>query len=369
MSLRRTALYDIHVRLNARLVDFAGWEMPLLYRGIVEEHVYTRTVSSFFDVSHMGRYKLIGDGAVGLLQRVFTRNVADQAVGQARYGHICKEDGGILDDVIVSRHAAHWGIVCNASNREKIGKWLAKHASKGVTIEDITEQTCMVAIQGPKTFGILGKLLPVPIQQLKRYHFTEGKYLGVDFAIFRTGYTGEDGVEIVVPAAAAPLAGEMLDSDESEREGADQIKPAGLGARDTLRLEAGMPLYGHELNEEIDSISAGQAWCVDLTKDFIGAETMRRVAEHGPTYQLVGLVLDGKRTARQHYPVLADGNEVGEVTSGALSPTLGKSIAMAYVPPARAAVGTRLQVHVKGNLIDATIVPLPFYKRPKTPKS
>jgi aminomethyltransferase len=259
--------------------------------------------------------------------------------------------------------------VCNASNREKIGAWLARHAGKNVTLEDRTEQTVMVAIQGPRTFEILGKVLPVPIQQIKRYHFIEGQYLGVEFAIFRTGYTGEDGVEIVVPAAAAPLAGEMLGGGEDESSAAAQVKPAGLGARDTLRLEAGMPLYGHELNEEIDSISAGQAWCVDLSKDFIGVEAMRRVAERGPTHQLVGLVLDGKRTARQHFGVLAGGKAVGEVTSGTLSPTLGNSIAMAFVPPAHAAVGTRLQVDIKGKAIDAMVVPLPFYKKPKKPTS
>jgi len=367
----RTALYDMHVELGARLVEFAGWEMPLLYTGIVEEHLHTRAVCSLFDVSHMGRLKLTGVGSQALLQRVCTRNVGDQAVGQSRYSHMCKETGGILDDVIVSRYPSHWLVVCNASNREKILAWLRRHAEgTDVQVEDQTLQTAMVALQGPKTLDIAARLLaglPLPLADLKRYHFLSGNYAGFEFTVFRSGYTGEDGLEVILPATAAGLAWQFMRGAEDRPPDATEatVKPAGLGARDTLRLEAAMPLYGHELTEEVDSLSAGQGWCVDLSKVFIGAEAMRRIKERGFKRKLVGLELEGKRTARQHYAVLAGGKPVGEVTGGTFSPTLNKSIAMAYVPPEHAQPGTRLAVDIKGKPIDAVVVPLPFYKRPK----
>lgn len=362
----RTALYDIHVELGARLVDFAGWEMPLLYTGIVEEHLHTRSASSLFDVSHMGRLEVSGDAAGDLLQRICTRNVGDQEVGQSRYSHVCNEGGGVLDDVIVSRYESHWLVVCNASNREKIFAWLRQHAAgSDVRVEDVTLETAMVAIQGPATMAIAAALLPFPVAELKRYHFLAGEYVGVSYTIFRSGYTGEDGLEVIMPAGAASLVWQFVRGGEGGESGANIVKPAGLGARDTLRIEAAMPLYGHELTEEVDSISAGLGWCVDLNKDFIGAEAMRRVKQRGPKTRLVGLELAGKRTARPHYAVLAGGRPVGEVTSGAFSPTLGRSIAMAYVSAECGEVGTALRVDIKGKLSDAVVVPLPFYKRPK----
>jgi aminomethyltransferase len=227
---------------------------------------------------------------------------------------------------------------------------------------DNTEGTAMVALQGPKVIDRVAGVLPVDIKALKRYGFESGSYMGLlKFTIFRSGYTGEDGVEMIIPAKVAPLAMKLI-AGKTEKETAT-IKPAGLGARDTLRLEAGMPLYGHELSESIDPISAGLGWAVDLNKDFIGAEALRKIASEGPKRKLVGLELEGKRIARQGSPVIHDGKSIGEVTSGTLSPTLGKSIAMAYVDSALAREGTSLEVDLKGSVVSAKVVKLPFYKR------
>lgn len=357
--MRKTPLFDFHVQQGAKIVDFAGWEMPLLYVGIVEEHVHTRQGASLFDVSHMGRIEFRGGDAEKLLQRVCTRQLGDAQPGVSRYSHVCKEDGGILDDVIVSRYEDHWFMVCNASNREKILGWLQKQ-SKGmdVTIQDITEDTCMVALQGPKVLPLLIDKLPLPIQDLKRYRFLTGSYMGTPYSIARSGYTGEDGVEVILPAGVAPLLMGIV--PEMVNLG---VKPAGLGARDTLRMEAAMPLYGHELTEDVDSITSGQAWAVDLKKDFIGVEPMRKLVENGLKTKLVGLELDGRRIARQHAAVHNGGKRVGEVTSGTFSPTLQKSIAMAYVPAHAAELGTNLEVDLGGKRTGAVVVKLPFYKR------
>ncbi|GMV98118.1 MAG: aminomethyltransferase [Phycisphaerae bacterium] len=343
------------------MVDFAGWEMPLLYTGIIEEHLHTRRAASLFDVSHMGRLELRGKDAEAVLQRVCTRQLADAQPGQSRYSHVCNERGGILDDVIVSRYEDHWLVVCNASNREKIVNWLLRHsAGRDVTLEDQTESTVMVALQGPGVIPALREKLPLPIGDLKRYRFLWGEYLGFSYSIFRSGYTGEDGVEVIVPAAVMPLVGGLLGTLLGGENG---LKPAGLGARDTLRLEAAMPLYGHELNEDVDSITAGQAWCVDLNKDFIGAEPMRRLVASGLSRKLVGLELEGRRIARQRASVHSGGEAVGEVTSGTFSPTLGKSIALAFVRADLAEPGTGLEVDLGGRRSGATVVKLPFYKR------
>ena len=352
----KTPLYNFHVQRGAKMVDFAGWQLPLLYTGIVEEHQHTRRAVSVFDISHMGRLELRGDGAEALLQRVCTRQLGDAAVGQSRYSHVCNESGGILDDVIVSRYEDRWLMVCNGANREKILGWLTRQGP-GVRIDDRTESTFMVAVQGPLAIEKLGKKLPVPVTDLKRYRFRSGTHMFVPYTVFRSGYTGEDGVEIILPSLLGGMAAGWI-IDNEDHEGA---RPAGLGARDTLRLEAAMPLYGHELTEEVDSISAGLAWCVDLNKDFIGVEALRRVAEKGPDRKLVGLELEGKRIARQHAPVLDGDRIVGQVTSGTFGPTVQKSIAMAYVQADRADEGQRLLVDISGHKIEAVVVKLPFY--------
>jgi aminomethyltransferase len=346
------------------MVDFAGWEMPILYRGIVDEHEQTRRSGSIFDVSHMGRVYFSGPDALKFLERIATRRLSDQNVGQSRYSLVCNEAGGVMDDVIISRDSKNWLMVCNASNREKLLEYFLQTRRKmdfDLDIADQTEATAMVAIQGPKVIDRLSGVLPVDIKAMKRYHFQSGSIMLVKFTLFRGGYTGEDGIELIIPAKMAGMAIKLL-AGKTDRPDAT-IKPAGLGARDTLRLEAGMPLYGHELTEQIDPISAGLGWAVDLTKDFVGAEVLRKIQQEGPKRKLVGLELEGKRIARQGTPILADGKAVGETTSGVVGPTVQKSIAMAYVDADHAMEGTALSADLKGSNIAGKVVKLPFYKR------
>lgn len=359
----RTALYETHKRLGARLIDFGGWEMPVMYRGIQDEHAYTRTASSIFDVSHMGRLIFKGADAEALLQHVCTRNIARLKVGRSGYSHVCNESGGILDDVIVSRFEDRLVMVCNAGNREKIGAHLNKQAAgRKVTIDDTTTKTVMMAVQGPATMALFNDNVPIKIGDIGRYGCLTGSYMTQPYTIFRSGYTGEDGVEVVLGASVGVLVWDYL--TQPGEGGRVTVRPAGLGARDTLRLEAGMPLYGHELNENIDPLSAGCGWCVDLEKEFIGAAALRKISAEGPRRKITGLVLEGRRIARQGTKVHSGDREVGEVTSGTLSPTLDKSIALAYVDSALSVEGKSLFVAIRDERIAATVVPLPFYKRP-----
>ena len=366
--MERTALYDTHERLGARLIDFGGWEMPILYSGITDEHAHTRTASSIFDVSHMGRLMVKGDDAEALLQWVCTRNIEKLKVGRSGYSHLCNERGGVLDDVIVSRYEDKYLVVCNAGNRPKILAHLQQHAEgRKVKIDDTTTATVMLAVQGPATMEMFAKnldKLPINLDKMGRFGFTSGSYMGMTYSIFRSGYTGEDGLEVVLPSLAGALVWDYLTQDGGEDR--VTIKPAGLGARDTLRLEAGMPLYGHELSEDIDPISAGCKWCVDLKTDFLGADALRKIEADGPARKITGLVLEGKRIARQGAKVFAGDRDIGEVTSGTLSTTLEKSIAMAYVDASAAEPDAVLDVDLRGRRVAATVVPLPFYKRKST---
>lgn len=363
-SLLRTPLYDTHVELGGRIVEFAGWLMPVAFAGIVEEHHHTRNACSVFDVSHMGRLSITGKDRERFLNRVCTRNLVDGEVGRSYYTHICKENGGVLDDVIASPFEDRWGLVCNGINREKIANWLNAHSSGfDVSIRDETISTAMLAIQGPKTMELAEQITGRDLSGLKRYRFTTYELMGMRIIVYRSGYTGEDGLEVVLPAGAVRLLIPNLLGTKDQPH--PVIKPAGLGARDTLRIEAGMPLYGHELSEDIDSLTAGQGWCVDLTQDFIGAQAMRKLKEQGLPRQLAGLELDGRRIARQNYTVYLGAQEVGEVTSGTLSPTLGTSIAMAFLASEHTAEGSELEVELGRTRVTASVVKLPFYKRPK----
>jgi len=363
--LKRTPFHDFHVAAGAKLVEFAGWEMPILYRGIVDEHEQTRNSGSLFDVSHMGRLYFNGKDAQKFLDHVLTRNVAQQKVGQSRYSLACNESGGVIDDVIVSRDEGHWLVVCNASNRERLVRHfeVARQERGGfdVRLDDRTESTAMVALQGPRVIDKLSEVLPTDLRSLKRYSFANDEVMMTRFTVFRSGYTGEDGVEMILPAKAATMAMRMLDA-RADRPGAT-IRPAGLGARDTLRLEAAMPLYGHELGDAIDPLSAGLAWAVDLGgKEFIGAGALREKMARGIQRRLVGLELEGRRIARQGTPVKLNGKVVGEVSSGTFSPTLQKSIAMAFVESS-IGEGAEVVADLKGTDNPAKVVKLPFYKR------
>ena len=271
----------------------------------------------------------------------------------------------MLDDIIISRDAKNWIMVCNASNREKLMKYFGevrKDSGLDFDMSDQTEGTAMIAIQGPKVIERLGSSFPTDLKALKRYHFASDTIMMmVKYTVFRSGYTGEDGVELIIPAKLAGMAIKML-AGKTDKPDAT-IKPAGLGCRDTLRLEAGMPLYGHELGETIDPLSAGLGWAVDLNKDFVGVKKLREIQKAGPARKLVGLELEGKRIARQGTPIMADGKVVGEVTSGTFGPTIQKSIAMAFVDSALAAEGTQLSADLKGTMNPAKVVKSQFYKR------
>ena len=359
----QTPLHGFHRQTGATLVDFAGWEMPVTYEGLIAEHNHTRQHASIFDVSHMGRIEFSGKDAEGLMEWLNTRPIASMQPGQSRYSHMCREDGGILDDVIVSRMDNRFMVVCNASNRAKLMPWWQQHAEgKDVKITDRTDKTAMIAVQGPAAFDTMNELLPIDLDGLKRYHFRGGNMFGHEYLVARSGYTGEDGVEIIFPASLAETAVNMLVSRTAGSE--HPVKPAGLGARDTLRTEAGMPLYGHELSEDWDPITGGQAWVVGKDKDFVGREAIEAVRAN-PQRCLVGFEVDGKRTPRQGAGVAVNGEEVGVITSGVKSPTLEKIIAMGFVPPQHSEVGTQVQITLKAATLEAKVVPIPFYKASK----
>ena len=364
----QTPLQAFHRAAGARLVDFAGWEMPVVFASIIDEHNFTRRHCTIFDVSHMGRVEFRGPDAEKFMERLNTRNIGSAQPGMCRYSHMCKEDGGVLDDVIVSKAEDYFLVVCNAANREKLlGWWDAQRKGFDVEITDRTMETAMVAIQGPEAFETLGRLLPIPVDDVRRYRFKTGNVMGHELYLARSGYTGEDGLEIILPAQIALMAVRMLVSQSEEM--GRPIRAAGLGARDMLRLEAGMPLYGHELSEDWDSITAGQGWAVDLTKDFIGAAALQRVEQEGPRRRIAGFELDGKRIARPGAVILHDGAPVGEITSGTLSPTLEKSIAMGLLKAALAEPGTKVEIDIRGKTTGGTVVPLPFYKRRRSGQS
>lgn len=379
--MHETPLHKFHVDHGGKMVEFAGWHMPLVYTSVTEEHNQVRTSGGLFDVSHMGRVKMTGRHARKLLERLCTRKIGDMQPGQCRYSLVCNERGGIMDDVIVMRmDDDDFLVVVNASNREKLLGHFEKVRAAGedgglkVKIDDHTFKTAMVAIQGPKVMDLISKI-STEIPALKRYRFATKNYVVFKLYVSRTGYTGEDGVEVILPASAVEIAMKMLFKDVNMAAADAVIKPAGLAARDTLRLEAGMPLYGHELNEETNALGTGLDFAISLDKDqmergeaFIGMEALKRTRdEGGPRRTLVGLKLEGKRTARQGFGVKAGGKDVGIVTSAAPSPTLGCPIAMAYVDRDSAAEGTTVEIDSgKGGAgLAGVVCAMPFYKAPK----
>ncbi|MEX0875892.1 MAG: glycine cleavage system aminomethyltransferase GcvT [Phycisphaerales bacterium] len=374
-ALKPSPLQKYHQEYNAQMVEYAGWEMPIKYdTSIRDEHIQTRTSGGIFDVSHMGRLSFKGKDAVRLLEHTCSRKIGSMQEGQCRYGLICNEQGGVKDDVIVNRMGEkELLVVVNASNREKIIAHMESViAARGfdVNMEDRTEKTAMIAIQGPKVMDLIGKVSS-EIPQLKRYRFLVKNLMIIKLIVARTGYTGEDGVEVIMPASAVGMALKMLTKEVSQDGAEDLLKPCGLGARDTLRLEAGMPLYGHELGEEINALSCGIDFAIALDKSaetegetFIGQEALIKTRDGGgPDRKLVGIEIGSKRTARQGMDILIDGEKSGVVTSGCASPTLGKSIAMGFVPAGRSEVGTKLAIDAGRSQLDAVIVPMPFYKK------
>lgn len=357
-----TPLCAWHRENHGRMVDFAGWEMPVQYSSIVDEHNAVRSAAGLFDISHMGRLSLEGAEAVDFLNRIVTIDVGRMKPGQVRYTLVCNHAGGILDDVLVYRLDSRWELVVNASNRTKLLEWFEHTAGyAAIRLTDLTTQTAMLAIQGPRSAQIL--------QSFGLHSATELKYYtcrhqtcptGAPVLVSRTGYTGEDGFELTIPASEAVSVWEGLLTAGR----AAGLSPAGLGCRDTLRLEAGMPLYGHELNEQIDPLSAGLNFAVHFDKpEFHGKAALEKTLADRPRTKRVGLLLEGRRIARENSPVLADNQPIGHVTSGTFSPTLQQVIAMAFVPAGIETPGTALEVDIRGSRVSAITTGLPFYRR------
>jgi aminomethyltransferase len=359
-GLERTPLHAEHVRLEAKMVPFAGFDMPVQYpSGITAEHRAVRERAGLFDVSHMGELEVRGPAALELVQRISINDASRLGAGQAQYSAMCAEDGGIVDDLLVYRYPEHFMLVVNASNREKDLDWI-REAASGLDVEvvDRSEEVALIAIQGPRAREIVRPLTELPVDEIGYYRFRVGEIAGVAATVSGTGYTGEDGFELYVAAGdAATLWGALLDAGEGRG-----LRPAGLGARDSLRLEMGYPLYGNDLDEAHTPLEAGLGWLTKLAKgEFIGREALVRQKAEGVTRRLVGLVLTERGFPRPGYAVLASGREVGVVTSGTVSPTLGEGIAMAYVPADLAAPDTEVQLDVRGRTAGALVVRPPFY--------
>jgi aminomethyltransferase len=369
-TLARTPFHPWSAERGARFVDFAGWEMPMSYGSIIDEHHACRTGAAFFDVSHMGRLKFTGRHARKFLDRVCTRQILGMEKGQVRYSLVCNERGGVRDDVLVYCYDEDdYMMVVNASNRLKILDWfrsVKERENMTFQMEDVTADTAMAAIQGPKVMELVGGFSR-EIPTLKRYRFAEKSLMIAKLTVSRTGYTGEDGVELIMGSTVAKFVLPML---LREKDGVHaMVRPCGLGSRDSLRTEASMPLYGHEITEEIDPISAGLSFAVKLDKGqgdsregtFIGQEALQKIKAEGTKHTLVGFEVEGRRAARQGMAVHRGGEHVGHVTSGCLSPTLDKVIAMGYVPTELSAEGTEFEIDLGKMRTGAKIVKMPFY--------
>jgi aminomethyltransferase len=357
---QRTPLYDNHVRAGARLVEFAGWEMPVQYAGILAEHQAVRTQVGLFDVSHMGEVVFRGPKALEALNRIFTNDLSKVTDGQAQYGCLCRDNGGIVDDVVVYRRAADDLLVCvNAGNRAKDFEWLASHAG-GADVKNESDDWAQLALQGPLAAQLLQRLTRVNLSQMRSYRFAPGDVAGIPCLVARTGYTGEDGFELFCPSAQGPRLWDAL----MEAGKPEHLQPAGLGCRDSLRLEMAYRLYGSDMDDTTTPLEAGLAWVVKLDKgEFIGRQALQRQREQGLAKKLVGFTLVDTGIPRHGYPVLQDGRKVGDVTSGTKSPSLGTSIGLAYVPTALAAEGSTFAVEIRGRAAAARVVKTPFYVR------
>ncbi|MFQ5536191.1 MAG: glycine cleavage system aminomethyltransferase GcvT [Gemmatimonadota bacterium] len=358
--LKRTPLYDRHVALGGKLVPFAGFEMPVQYpTGITEEHRAVRRAAGLFDVSHMGEFHVAGPQALELVQHVTVNDASRLEVGQAQYSAMCRENGGVVDDLLVYRFPHHYLLVVNASNLDKDLAWIRSRAEAfDVSVEDRSDATALLALQGPAAREILRPLAVPDVDEVRYYHFVEGEVAGRPSVIAGTGYTGEDGFEIYLGAEDAPAVWDAV----MEVGGDAGVLPVGLGARDSLRLEMGYALYGHELDEEHTPLEAGLGWITKLDKGpFVGRDALARQKQEGVKRRLVGLKLQGRGFPRQGYPILRAGKPAGVVTSGIVSPSLGEGIAMGYVPADAARPGTELAVEIRGRAVPARVHRPPFY--------
>ncbi|MFD3447758.1 glycine cleavage system aminomethyltransferase GcvT [Microbacteriaceae bacterium 4G12] len=365
VTLQRTPLYDTYAKYGAKTIDFGGWELPVQFSSIKEEHEAVRTAAGLFDVSHMGEIEVTGPDSLSFLQRIATNDVSLLKDGAAQYTAMCYENGGTVDDLLIYKKADNeYLLVVNAANIQKDFEWLLSHAEGDVEVVNISAQIAQLAIQGPSAQAVLQKITSENLEEIKFFKFKNNMDLhGISALVSRTGYTGEDGFEIYCQSEDAPKLWDMLLEAGTE----EGLKPCGLGARDTLRFEATLPLYGQELTKEITPIETGIGFAVKTNKEeyFLGKEVLKVQKENGAPRKLVGIEMLERGIPRSHYVVFVGEEKIGEVTSGTQSPTLKKNIGLALLDVQYATQGTEIDVEIRGKRVKAVVVPTPFYKRSK----
>lgn len=360
--MKRTLLYNRHKALGAKFIEFAGWEVPLQYSGIIEEHHAVRKAAGLFDVSHLTRIEVNGKDAIPFINKLITTDLEKLKQGQSQYTLLCNENGGIIDDLLIYKKPDGSIFLCaNAINREKVIAWIKKHATPyNVDIKDITDAFAQIAIQGPETQGILQKLTSTNLSEIKKFAFAEINFDGMPLLVSRTGYTGEDGFEIYPSASSAESVWDKLIATGAE----SNLKPAGLGARDTLRLEMGYLLYGHDIDEKTTPLEARLERFISFDKsDFIGKAALIAQRQNGIKKRLIGFELTNKGIPREGYKILAKGIEIGAVTSGNMSPTLKKSVGLGYVNIGYDKIGDEIEIEIRGKAVSGKVVSLPFYRK------
>ena len=357
---KKTALYDKHIEMGAKMVEFAGYWMPIQYTSITEEHFAVRNAAGLFDVSHMGEFIFKGEDALTFLNYITINNVKKLEVGQVQYSALCYPDGGLVDDLLVYRFPEHYMMVVNAANLQKDWEHIQSYVKGEIEISNVSDLTTLLALQGPKSLEILQPLTETDLSSLNYYWFAEGKVAGMETVVSRTGYTGELGFEIyAAPENSVELWDAIMESGKPYG-----LLPVGLGARDTLRLEMKYCLYGNDISKDTNPLEAGLDWITKTKKeDFIGREALLKVKEAGVKRKLVGFEVEGRAIPRQHHPVLVGGNQAGEVTSGTFSPVLKKGIGMAYIPTEYSEIGQAIQVDIRGKLVDGQVVKTPFVRK------
>lgn len=358
MELKRTLLYDTHVALGAKMVEFSGWEMPVQYKGILEEHRAVRNAAGLFDIDHMGQVRVTGPDALPFLQNLLTANFADMEINTAKYAVMCYADGTCVDDTFVYRLENEWMVVVNAGNRDKDNAWMAAQASGfNVTLKDVSEEFYMLAFQGPLAEQVLQQVESFDLADLKYHAAREFSINGERGILARTGYTGEDGFELFIPFAYGKHVWDAI-LDAGKDKG---VQPIGLGARDSLRFEAKFALYGHEIDANTTPIEAALGWACDLNKSFVGRDALLKQKLEGAKKKLVGFEMLERGIARNGYEIASNGKVVGYVTSGMPAPTLEKNIGLGYVPPELAKLGTEFDILIRGKATKARVIKTPFY--------
>ena len=357
--LKRTPLRDVHVKMGARMVPFGGWDMPVQYSGIIDEHRAVRRAVGLFDISHMGEFEVSGPGALAAVQRLCTNDAATLEIGQVQYAALCYPEGGIVDDLTIYRLGTdRFMLVVNASNIDKDWAWVTSHSEGRAEWKNVSDETALLAVQGPRAEGLVARLADQDVAGLGYYHFARGAVAGVTGIISRTGYTGEDGFELYIPAGQA----ERLWSALIEAGRGDGVQPIGLGARDTLRLEMKYALYGNDIDQSTNPLEAGLGWIVKPAKgDFIGRDAVEALRARGVARKLVGFQMEERAVPRHGYRLMAGGAPVGVVTSGSFGPSVERAIGLGYVPAAQAAIGSELQVEIRGAPQAARVVKTPFH--------